>query len=127
MSQFGVQAYSSEDLEWGKCTGGQWCLLRSLNLEHAVFENLQGLYIIWHGGSDPRVVYVGKGAIAERLGVHRTDPDILRYAHQGLFVTWSPVRRSRMDGVESFLVAVLEPLENKQIPDAPQVSVNLPW
>ena len=59
--------------------------------------------------------------------MERIDPDILRYAHQGLFVTWSPVPHSRMDGAESFLVAVLGPLKNKQIPTAPQVSVNLPW
>ena len=129
MLQLGLKPYSSQDLylEWGKCTEGQWCLLRSLNLQHPVFAGLQGVYIIWHGGIEPRVVYVGQGAIAERLGMHRTDPNILQYAYQGLAVTRSAVPRSQMDGVESFLVAVLEPSENKQVPSVPHVSVNLPW
>lgn len=81
---------------------------------------------IWYGGSDPRVVYVGQGAIAERLSAHRTSPDILRYAPQGLFVTWSPVQVDRIGGVESFLVKALRPLENKVVPSAPPVSVNFP-
>lgn len=129
MSVLGGQPYLSEELslEWGKCAGGQWCLLRSLNLQHAAFEGLHGAYVIWHGGSDPRVVYVGQGAIAERLRAHRTSPDILRYAPQGLFVTWSPVEHGQIDGVESFLVRALSPLENKAVPSAPPVSVNFPW
>ena len=129
MSLLGVQPYSSEDLHlsWGKCTGAQWCQLRSLNLQHPLFAGLRGLYIIWHGGSDPRVVYVGKGEIAERLEVHRTSPDILHYAPQGLFVTWSQIPEHQMNGVESFLVSALSPLENKQSPKFPPVSVNLPW
>ncbi len=129
MSVLGGQPHLSEELslEWGKCAGGLWCLLRSLNLQHSAFEGLHGVYIIWYGGSDPRVVYVGQGAIAERLSAHRTAADILRYAPQGLFVTWSPVQVDRIDGVESFLVKALRPLENKVVPSAPPVSVNFPW
>ncbi|MDE0101950.1 MAG: hypothetical protein OXN89_06185 [Bryobacterales bacterium] len=96
-------------------------------MQHPAFEGLHGVYIIWHGGSDPRVVYVGQGAIADRLGTHRTSPNILRYAAEGLFVTWSRVQLARMDGVESFLVKALNPLENKAVPSAPPVSVNFPW
>ena len=129
MSLINAQLYSSKDLslEWGKCTRGQWCPLRSLNLQHSVFAGLQGVYIIWHGGSNPRVVYVGKGAIAERLRAHRTSPEILQYALDGLFVTWSRVSPNLMDGVESYLVKALTPLENEQSPTAPPVAVTLPW
>ena len=129
MSSLGLPPYpqNSLNLEWGRCTGGQWCQLQALNLLHPVFQNLYGVYVIWHAGNAPRVVYAGKGNIAERLGAHRGSQEILQYAYNGLFVTWSAVLPSLADGVESFLLATLTPLENKQASTAPHVAVNLPW
>lgn len=115
-------------LSWIKCVGDVWCNFLDLNLSHAHFESLQGIYIIWHGGQNPRVVYVGKGKISERLEYHRRRPEILKYSYLGLFVTWASVPSVSQEGVERYLANRFSPLIGERYPESVnEVSVNLPW
>src|SRR5712691_6954545 len=100
-----------QTLFWNKCQGNVWCPLLTVNLQHPHFQNLAGVYIIWHGGQAPWTVYVGQGNIAERLAEHRTDPRILQYSSLGLFVTWASVIAPLRDGIERYLADKLKPKE----------------
>ncbi len=112
-------------VQWIKCTGDEWCSLTRLNLD-TVSE--RGVYVIWHGGSNPHVVYVGQGDVSERLGKHRRDQSILRHAQKGgLFVTWASVPFAQRDGVERYLVDKYSPLEGDRHPVVLPVAVNSPW
>jgi len=117
----------STTLKWEKCQGNTWCDFLRLNLNHPHFDGLEGVYIIWHGGSQPRVVYVGQGLIADRLREHRNDPAILQYREFGLFVTWARADAFSRPGVESFLAAQFQPLVGERHPNVPQIAANLPW
>jgi len=114
-------------LTWGKCGGNVWCNLLTLNLDHPYFSAVEGVYIIWHGGANPRVVYVGEGVIADRLRAHRTDARILKYGMYGIFVTWATVGPSMRPGVERFLADHFRPLVGDRVPNAEPISVNSPW
>ncbi len=114
-------------LNWIKCEGGRWCPCLTVNLGNTHFTDLSGVYVIWHGGSDPATVYVGSGDIAERIRDHRTDRRILQYSHFGLFVTWARVPPSKQPGVERFLADSLNPKVGERHPQAAPISVNFPW
>jgi hypothetical protein len=88
---------------------------------------MDGVYIIWHGGSNPKTVRVGQGNIRERLEAHRTDPDVQAYARLGLYVTWASVPEDSRDGVEAYLAQRLGPILGKRFPDTAPISVNLPF
>jgi hypothetical protein len=112
-------------VSWVKCQGDVWCSLERVNLSGV---NTTGVYIIWHGGPQPRVVYVGQGNIAERVGAHRNDHRILKYRQHGdLYVTWAAVAWNEMDGVERHLADHWQPLEGDAHPDVYPIAVNSPW
>lgn len=115
------------NLSWYKCEGDVWCPLDSVNLEHELFEDLEGVYVIWHGGDSPETVRVGQGNIAERLAAHRQDQEVQAYADQTLYVTWASVPPVLQDGVEVFLGSRLNPLVGERFPNVAPISVNLPW
>jgi len=117
----------SQNLIWNKCEGDAWCPFLTVNLQHPFFKNLEGVYIIWHGGQAPATVYVGAGNIAERLAAHRQDSRILQYSSLGLFVTWAAVIAPFRDGVERYLADKLLPKEGSAHPNVTPISTNLPW
>jgi len=88
---------------------------------------MEGVYIIWHGGTDARTVYVGQGNIRERLSKHRLDREIQAYASKKLYVTWAAVDEGSRDGVENHLFDRLKPLLGERKPVANPIAVNLPW
>lgn len=114
-------------LSWNKCDGDHWCSFSRVNLDHAHFERMEGVYVIWHAGQHPATVYVGQGHIAARLRNHRTDNRILLYSHYGLFVTWAQVTQSYRSRVERFLIDRLRPLVNENRPLVEPLPVNIPW
>lgn len=109
---------------WGKCGGGKWCRLNTVDLSSEAF-NVAGVYLIWRGG-DSKMVYVGQGDVRDRLGRHRKDPRIQKYAESVLYVTWASVPAAKRDGVEAYLAKVYNPLVGERRPDASPISVNLP-
>lgn len=123
MSHGGVQMH----LNWTKCLGEFWCKLNCVNLEHAHFDYCRGVYIIWHGGRDPAVVYVGQGDIKARIQDHRNDPAIQRFEPHRLYVTWAEIPESSRDGVEAFLAQKWPPKVGTDHPSAEPIEVNTPW
>ena len=76
----------------------------------------------------PRVVRVGQGDIATRLGEHRNDPEILAYAKLGtLRVTWASVPANQRDGVEAYLADTWNPLVGERFPNVAPITVNSPF
>jgi hypothetical protein len=62
-------------VSWVKCGDGvNWCPLEPVNLSGV---GTTGVYIIWHEGNPSRVVRIGQGNIAARLGAHRRDHAVL--------------------------------------------------
>lgn len=112
-------------INWTKCGGGVWCSLARLKLETV---HCHGVYVIWHGGQSPHVVYVGQGDVAKRLADHRDDRKITRHSSKGdLFVTWAAVQIADRDGIERYLADKYSPLEGESHPAAVPVAVNSPW
>ncbi|MCK4357411.1 MAG: hypothetical protein KAW92_01465 [Candidatus Cloacimonetes bacterium] len=114
-------------LNWMKCQGDVWCKLNTVNLAHQHFDNMDGVYIIWHGGENAATVKVGQGNIRARLQDHRVDPSIQAYNDLGLFVTWAKVPSHQKDGVEAYLGEKLNPKVGDRFPDVEPIAVNLPW
>ena len=120
-------------LEWTKCKGGVWCPLNTVNLNHLHFDDMEGVYIIWHEGGLPAMervggqvtVRVGQGVIRDRLQAHREDK-VQAYSHLGLLVTWASVPEKYRDGVEAYLAQRLEPKIGERFPDVDPIEVNLP-
>ena len=114
------------NVHWVKCgeDGANSCPFILVQLDE-VFTT--GVYIIWHTGAAPNVVYVGQGVIAERINEHRLNPDILYYqTHGELLVTWAEVHRYYLDGVERFLANMCSPLVGDSHPNVVPISVDLP-
>lgn len=114
-------------LNWTRCSGNQWCNFLYLNLDHNHFNDLEGVYIIWHGAPNPAVVCVGQGNIRERLRDHRKEQEILAYTGSGLYTTWSSLDKYLRDGVERYLVEKWKPKIGNRFPDVNPIAVNSPW
>ena len=115
-------------LEWVKCRGGVWCKLNTVNLSHEHFENMNGVYIIWHGGIHPKVVYVSQGNIRQRLQAHRNNQEIQQYDYLDLFVTWASVNDAQRNGVEAYLADTWTPkVGSTPYPRTMRIRVNSPW
>jgi hypothetical protein len=86
-----------------------------------------GVYIIWYvapGGA--KVIRVGQGNIAERLSLHRSDPQITRYGSFGqLKVSWIFVGSDPviLSGVEAFLYDYYKPLVGERAPGVIPIEV----
>jgi len=56
-------------LTWMKYRGGGWTQLNDLNLRAPQFDNLEGVYVIWHGVETGAYVRVGQGKIREKAAI----------------------------------------------------------
>jgi hypothetical protein len=113
-------------LTWNQCQGDRWCSFENVDLTHAHFTGMAGVYVIWHGGQTPKTVRAGQGDIADRIAAHRKDPKITAYSAHGLFVTWAKVPAGQHNGVEAYLADRLSPLVGDRFPDVTRIPVNLP-
>jgi hypothetical protein len=116
---------------WNKCAGNAWCDFFKVNLSHEHFDNLEGVYIIWHAADTAnkipsRIVRVGQGTIRDRLTAHRVDPEIKKFSVYGMYATWARVQSGQRNGVERFLADKLRPLVGDKFPDVTPIPVNLP-
>ena len=111
-------------IAWTKC-GASWCPLQTVDLSKV---DSTGVYIIWREGNPARVVRIGKGDIAARLGAHRRDPAVLAYNGYGtLRVTWAVVPAHQLDGVERYLANTWPPLIGDAFPAVAPLAVNSPF
>ena len=115
------------NLHWMKCVGDVWCKLNAVNLDHQHFDGVEGVYVIWHGGDQASVVYVGQGVIRDRLREHRSDARIQQFADLDLYVTWSNVESAQRDGVEAYLAQHWNPKVGERHPPTSPITVNSPW
>jgi hypothetical protein len=129
-----LSTYNMKQLHWNKCTsvnGDGWCGFNTLNLAHNLahphLDDVRGVYIVWHGGPQPRVVRVGQGDIRERLTFQRANADVQAYSQNGLFVTWASVPVAEYDGVERYLSDLMKPLTGDRWPDVLPIPVNSPF
>lgn len=114
------------NLDWVKCKGNVWGGLSTVDLSGPHFDNLQGVYVIWHGGDRPATVRVGQGVIRDRLQAHRADQQVQAFSHLGLLVTWASVPEEYRDGVEAYLSQRLQPKTGERYPNVRPIEVNLP-
>ncbi len=114
------------ELQWIKSIDYKWLDLNRLDLRQVKGE---GVYVIWHGGLNPRVVRVGQGNLAEKLALHRQSPRLMWYASQGnLFVTWAEISsRVHRDGIEIYLTQLFAPLLVDRVPAVPPIPVRSPF
>jgi hypothetical protein len=116
------------NVSWTKCQGDAWCPLATVSLEHAHFDGREGVFIIWHGGTSPTTVLIGRGMIRDRLRFYRTDHAVQAFAPSGLFATWATIPTSQQEGVISYLTKRLSPKIAQHIPASTvEIPVNLPW
>ena len=115
------------NVNWNKCSGDVWCALNEVNLNHNHFDNMMGVYVIWHGGVNPQTVKVGQGFVKDRIAAHRQDIKIQIYKNYGLYVAWASVPANSLNGVEVFLAQQLNPLVGERFPTVFPIRVNLPW
>jgi hypothetical protein len=115
-------------VSWAKCHSryerSTWAPLTLLDLSG--IGEVVGVYVIWHGGDNPRWVRVGQGKIKDRLAAHLKDPRVTAYRQSRLFVTWAEVPTHLLDGVEKFLSDECDPLVGERFPDRNPIPVNLP-
>ena len=91
--------------------------------------NVGGVYMIWQGGNQARVIQVGQG---ENIGQHlrslNKDPAIIAYNQYGkLYVTWAAVPASIRSGVARYLIDTWRPLIAKTFPMIFPIAVNSPF
>jgi tricorn protease-like protein len=116
---------SKLNVTWKKCgDDGHWCSFERVDLTN---NTDTGVYAIWHGGEKPKVVYIGQGKVADRVGAHRSDRRITAFANLKLYVTWANVSTFQMNGVERYLANRYPPLVGDAHPNVLPIEVNGPW
>ena len=115
-------------LNWIRYDSGEWCKLRTLNLDQEHFNQMSGVYVIWDeiANNRRRYVYVGQGFIRSRLKSHRDN-----FIESGrdltyTFATWAAVNDQYKDGIEAFVGSVLMPSDSERFPSVRPIPVNLP-
>ena len=114
-------------LNWIQCQGDVWCKLNSVNLDHAHFDNMHGVYMIWHSGLKPAVVYVGRGYIKDCIAKHRNDTKIQEYEDSGLYITWARVAENEQRGIVAYLSKEWLPKIKEEFLQEAPIEVNFPW
>ena len=115
-----------QKLKWMKTYDGKWVNLEQLDLRHV---NMQGVYMIWHGGENPRIVRIGQGNIAERLRSHLTNLQIMRFKDYGpLMVTWAQVDNPQIcEGIQRYLAEQFKPAIKERMPELPAIAAASPF
>lgn len=118
------------NLIWKTCgDDAHWCDFFKLDLSKNL-NGAAGVYMIFYLGDDHtpgKVVRVGQGDIADRIAVHREDPEVLAYRDRGLLVTWATVHGQQQGGVEKHLSDAFEPLVGERFPNRTAIEVNSPF
>ena len=111
---------------WNRCQGDTWAELFAVDLNDPHFDGLEGVYMVWMGGSQPAAICAGSGLIREKLAERRNEPQIQGLKEKSLLVTWAKVDTISRTGVERWLLENLRPKLTNPIPGSVAVEVNLP-
>jgi hypothetical protein len=116
-------------IDWIKRRDGDdqhWCDLFRIPVSHEHFNDVAGVYVVWHNGHNP-VLRVGQGYIRTELSTLKLDPRIRSIAAESpVYASWAQVQRALRDGVERYLIDMLGPQIVADVPDVEPVEVNLP-
>ena len=112
--------------EWNKCKAGTGCTLSELDLGHEHFDDMEGVYVVWHGDANPAALRVGYGYIRNCLANERNDKDALAYKQNEIYVTWGKAGRKFCGGVVRYIADVLQPELESSSPDVEPIEVNIP-
>ena len=107
------------DPQWQKGANGRFHRFDLLDPEAEGLDNFGGVFVLWHAGSRPEWVYVGRsGDLARAFHELALDEDVMDYDRRGgLYVTWAPIREEFQAGVVRFLTEELKPVvENERAP-----------
>ena len=91
-------------VQWQKCQNNfSWCRFNSniLNDSRLTIDlgpsmpwskiDIIGVYVIFSGTHNPKILKVGSGEIKQRFRKHLNDPEVLQYYAQGLYATWATI------------------------------------
>jgi len=113
-------------LDWIRSTQGEWCSLFELDLSAEHFNDLSGVFMIWHAGERPETILIGSGNIRERLQGLKNDPRMYAHQRHGLFVTWAIAPAYRQPGMVAHLSRMLRPLMDESVSGQKPLEVSLP-
>ncbi len=111
---------------WNRCEGDAWGELFAVDIKDPHFDNLEGVYMVWLGGSQPTAICAGAGLIREEIAKRRGEPGILAMRDKSLLITWAKVDAYSRAGVERWLLENLKPKFTAGLPGSVAVEVNLP-
>ncbi|HPD34146.1 MAG TPA: hypothetical protein PKV40_07375 [Candidatus Kapabacteria bacterium] len=116
-------------LEWYRCTGGKWCELEKLNVEHPAVRNTNGIYILWIDEDNHRkIIRIGQGNIYQEIIKLKNELVIKAFETHGLKITWAEVPLIRRPGVLIYFINTLNPMMlGGKPPRAIPIKENLPW
>ncbi len=103
-----------------------WTDIFDVDPNHEHFDNLEGVYVVWHKGEHP-VLRVGQGLIAEVLEDLKNELDVIQAGKQSeVHVTWADIDILERNGVERYLVEMLNPTLQEHLLDATPIEIDLP-
>jgi sporulation protein YlmC with PRC-barrel domain len=115
-------------LEWHKDGNGTWWTLSEADIEDEVFDDLEGVYVIWYEDHDEVTLRVGQGHIRDCIVSERNNQDMWRYAQQHeIYLTWARVGREHRENVAKYIAETVKPKLESSHPDVEPLMVNLPW
>ena len=113
-------------VHWNRSQGDAWAEFFAVDFEDPHFDGLEGVFVVWQGGSQPAAISVGLGSLRQELKAQRSDPVIASYRGKPLFVAWAKVEKVARPGVARYLYETLKPRTLMTVPTTPAVEVNLP-
>jgi len=113
-------------VHWNRSQGDAWAEFFAVDFEDPHFDGLEGVFVVWQGGSQPAAISVGVGSLRQELKAQRSDPAIASYRGKPLFVAWAKVDKVARPGVARYLYETLKPRTLMTVPTAAAVEVNLP-
>ena len=115
------------EVKWERTDQCYWHELMKINFSNPLYKRLHGVFIVWHGGSNPRVLFIGHGKIAKELEKVSFKREIKEFVQLGLYVTWAQFKPEHMKGVHRFLNDKLRPMLSMCKIEDHQIYVNLPF
>src|ERR1035437_7079732 len=106
---------------WNRSQTGAWAEFFAVDLDDPHFEGLEGVFVVWQGGSQPAAISVGLGPLRKELKAQRADPAFAAYRGKPLFVSWAKVDTVARAGVARFLYETLKPRTLMTVPTAPPI------
>lgn len=114
-------------IDWYKCEGDIWCDLEKVDAANKLFNQLDGVYVIWIGSLNRTVLRIGHGNIRSQISANKNDLAVRAFSHLGVYITWCKVSENNQKGIHAYLSKTMFPKIMDNVPKVNQIEVNLPW